>query len=235
MKKTTILLLCMLMPLLAKAQVERNFLDRPYIEVSGKADMEVTPDEIFLGIRISEQDNKAKQSVEKLENDMKKALQSLGIDIENDLVVVDFSSNFRQQLLKRSEIFTTKEYQLKVNSGAVTAAVFYELEKLGISNITVQKIGHSDIDSLQNEVKVMAIKAARDKAEMLAKAIDHTIGAALHIVEMNAGYYPRSEKAGYVMMRADAGDTAEAELPAIEFEKIKLEYSILAKFQINSN
>ena len=45
----------------------KNFIDQPYIEVTGKAELEVVPDEIYLTIVIDEKDNKAKQSLEELE------------------------------------------------------------------------------------------------------------------------------------------------------------------------
>ena len=37
---------------------EKNYIDQPYIEVTGKAEMEVVPDEIYLRIVINEKDNK---------------------------------------------------------------------------------------------------------------------------------------------------------------------------------
>ena len=42
MKKTIVLAAALLIAAGASAQ-EKNFLDKPYIEVTGKADMEVTP------------------------------------------------------------------------------------------------------------------------------------------------------------------------------------------------
>ena len=65
MKKTIVLAAALLIAAGASAQ-EKNFLDKPYIEVTGKADMEVTPDEIYVRIVINEKDNKGKVSVEHL-------------------------------------------------------------------------------------------------------------------------------------------------------------------------
>ena len=66
MKKTIVLAAALLIAAGASAQ-EKNFLDKPYIEVTGKADMEVTPDEIYVRIVINEKDNKGKVSVEQQE------------------------------------------------------------------------------------------------------------------------------------------------------------------------
>ena len=66
MKNLLALLLIVMAPMVSQAQNQKNFIDQPYLEVTGKAELEVTPDEIYLSIRINEGDNKAKQSVEEL-------------------------------------------------------------------------------------------------------------------------------------------------------------------------
>jgi hypothetical protein len=44
-------------------QIGKNFIDENYIEVTGKAEMEITPDEIYLKIIVSEQDNKGETNI----------------------------------------------------------------------------------------------------------------------------------------------------------------------------
>lgn len=232
MKKSLAIIILAMVAIVSQAQIEKNFIDQPYMEVTGKAELEVTPDEIYLTIRINEGDNKAKQSVEELEKAMIKTLILLDIDVEKDLTIVDFSSNFKNYLLKRTAILTAKQYQLKVTDGKTTAAVFTELEKIGISNISIDRVGHSKMDELRNEVKVMAIKAAKQKASLLAEAIGQKAGNALYIQELGNGYYPRVQRAGNMMMKAVAEASPEEPLPDIEFEKIKLEYSILVRFEL---
>lgn len=232
MKTRIFLSLLLFVSLGLMAQEGKNFIDQPYIEVTGKAEKEVIPDEVYLKIKISELDNKAKQSVEELERALIKTLLSLGIDVEKDLSILDFSSNFRQNLFRKTDIRTEKQYQLITHDGKTTAAVFVELEKLNISNIEIDKIGHSKMEEFQNEVKVLAIKAAKDKAGMLAAGINQEIGPALFIQELGNPYYPRVQRAGNIMMKGFAEAEMEAGLPEIEFEKIKLEYSILVRFAL---
>ena len=42
---------------------EKNFIDKNYIEVTGKAEMEFTPDKIYIQLLLNEKDAKAKNSV----------------------------------------------------------------------------------------------------------------------------------------------------------------------------
>src|SRR5665647_3049367 len=80
----------------ANAQTgEKNFIDKPYIEVTGKAEMEIVPDEIYMAIVINEKDNKRKISLAQAEKDMVAKLKSLGIDTKKNLSVKDLSSNFK--------------------------------------------------------------------------------------------------------------------------------------------
>ena len=68
---------------------QKTFLDQPYIEVTGRAEMEVAPDEIYVRITINEQDSKGKTTVLQQEKDMVRRLKDLGIDVDKKLVVQD--------------------------------------------------------------------------------------------------------------------------------------------------
>lgn len=100
MKKMMIAAAALLLsaPLFAQ---EKNFIDQPYLEVNGRAEMEVAPDEIYVRITINEQDSKGKVTVLQQEKDMVRRLKDLGIDVEKKLVVQDMSSD----LFKRKDSF----------------------------------------------------------------------------------------------------------------------------------
>ena len=42
---------------------QKNFIDQPYIEVSGFAETEIIPDEIYLRIELSENDKGNRQTI----------------------------------------------------------------------------------------------------------------------------------------------------------------------------
>ena len=217
-------------------QLGKNFIDENYIEVTGKAEIEITPDEIYLKIIISEKDNKGKQTLEELEKSMIYKLRTLNVDIDKNLTVHDISSNFKNYWLGKTDIFTTKEYQVLVNDATTAGKIFRELESLNISNITIDKLSHSEIEKFRQEVKIEAVKAAKVKAKSLAGAIDQTIGKALLIQEIDdlrtlQGYNPGVSNT--IMIRGSSSlYGSRAPEPIIEFGKINLEYKILAKFKL---
>jgi len=230
--RTTLTIIFMFLFFSVFAQDGKNFIDQNYIEVTGKGEMEISPDKIYIQIIINESDNKGKESVEMLEKKMLAKLQTIGVDLKKDFSVKDINSNFKNYWLKKTDIFTSKEYQLIVHTAPVAGRVFRELEALGISNISITNVDHSEIEKFKKEVKIKAIKDAQDKAISLATAIGQTAGRALYVRE-NESFYPMMAKAnGPIMIRGVASMDESYSEPDIEFEKIKIEYSVQVNFEL---
>lgn len=230
MMKLLVLLCCLFFGLeMSMAQSgEKNFIDQNYIEVTGTAEMEVVPDEIYLKIVISEKD-KGKKTVEAMEKEMIKVLEKLGVQVHNDLMIKDLSSDIKLYFLKRAAIQTEKEYQLCMHGAEKIGHLFVELEKAGISNISVDRVGHSQLEKFRQEVKINAVKAAKEKAEAFAGAIGQQAGRALYICENGNGYYPLQNTVANVRVRG-AGSIEST--PVLDFEKIQLKYSVLVRFEL---
>ena len=218
----------------------KNFIDQNFIEVTGKAEMEIAPNEIYLQIILNEKDYRGKQKIEELEKKMFSKLEEIGINVSEDLAVKDMTSNFKNYWIKSSTISAIKEFQLKVSNAKTAGTVFKELELLELSNISIIRVDHSELQEFKKKVKVAAIKAARKKANSLAAAIDQTCGRAIYIQEMNNRVYKSKQRyvtgaTSNIMIRgASSISKSRQELaPEIEFEKIKLEYLILTRFELN--
>ena len=164
-------------------------------------------------------------------------MKEIGIDISKKLAIKDMVSNLRNYWLKSSTINSIKKYQLTVDNAKTAGQVFQGLESLGISNISIERIEHSEIQKFKTEVKILAIKAAKEKAISLTNAIDQNIGKAIYIQELNNQIYRvlQGQAAGLsnIVVRGYSDKLRMEKEPEIEFEKIKLEYSILVRFEIN--
>jgi len=214
---------------------EKNFIDQNFIEVTGKSEMEVAPDEIYLKILINEKDFKNKK-LDDIEKSMIEKLKEIGVNVTEDLSIKDFLSNFKNYWIIKSDILLSKEYQLLLHDAKTAGRVFTEFEKIGISNISIEKIDNSKIVDYRKEVKINAIKAAHEKAKALAMAINQDIGRALYIQEQeNNLYTPLQGKAAGIQFRGISNTIAYGvtnQEPDMEFEKIKLEYAILVRFEL---
>ncbi len=213
--------------------------EQPYIEVTGTAEKEVIPDEIYIGINIREKyANKVKVTIEEQEEKLKAAVKSLGIELSN-LYLSDVNADFVKVSWQKKDVLTKKEYTLKVSNATLVGQVFLELEKLEISDAFISKVNHSKIDSLRKEVKIMAIKAAKNKADYLLTAIGEQTGKSLVIKENE---FLRNSSLSNVNVRGGrSGDTSyfidgikvtSEDNNEIQFQKIKLNSSIYVKFSI---
>lgn len=211
----------------------KNFLDTPYLETSAQVDTLVTPDKIHLNITIQEKDSKGKVSVEEQENKMAQRLKALGIDLDEQLVIKDMSSNFKKYFLREKEVLKSKEYSLVVYSGKQAGEVMVALEQLDIANAYVEKTEYSKMDELELELKTRAMKKAKQKADALTKPLGQKVGTAIHIMDNSQPYYPRYNQAPMMEMKTASADMGAQPLD-IDFEKIKVEAMVNVKFALTN-
>lgn len=215
-----------LLALPAAAQVQEAFPS--YIQVNGRAEREIAPDEFYLQIVINERDSKGKVSVESQQRDMIAALKRLGVNVEKQLKVANLSSEF----FKKNTSVATAKYQLQLGSSAEVGKVWQALDGLGISNVSILKVSHSQLERYKSEVRVEAMRNAKQNAATLAEAIGQTIGKCFYVYDSNNDVMPVFYNNMAVMRSAKAFDAAEAaaEEEPLDFNTIKLQYSVQAKF-----
>lgn len=215
-----------LLALPAAAQVQEAFPS--YIQVNGRAEREIAPDEFYLQIVINERDSKGKVSVESQQRDMIAALKRLGVNVEKQLKVANLSSEF----FKKNTSVATAKYQLQLGSSAEVGKVWQALDGLGISNVSILKVSHSQLERYKSEVRVEAMRNAKQNAATLAEAIGQTIGKCFYVYDSNNDVMPVFYNNMAVMRSAKAFDAAEAaaEEEPLDFKTIKLQYSVQVKF-----
>lgn len=226
MKRLILLAVAALVAFPAAAQMQEAYPS--YIQTNGRAEMEITPDEFYLQIVINERDSKGKISVESQQRDMVAALKRLGIDVDKQLKVANLSSEF----FKKNTSVASAKYQLQLGSSAEVGQVWQALSDLGISNVSILKVSHSEIDRYKEQVRVEAIRNARQNAETLAGAIGQTAGKCFYIYDSNSNVMPVMYDNAVLMRSAKAYGTAETavEEEPLEFKTIRLEYNVQTKF-----
>ena len=218
------------------AQNHTSGEQKPYIEVTGKAEKKIIPDEIYLSITIKERKSgKDEISVEEQEIKLRQALTDLNIPLDL-LAVADAQADYIKVKWTKKDVISQSEYELKLTSAKQVAAVFSKLDEIKIDNAYISKVSHSKIKELRKEVNIEAIKNAKSKADYLLAAIGQQTGTALIINERNSesGDYYRIEnrlKTSANFSRETAA-LNEKSIGAIVFKKIKLEALIYVKFEI---
>ena len=200
-----------------------------YIEVNGVAEKEIAPNEIYLSITINERDSKGKISIDEQQRDMVAVLKKLGVKPAEQLKMLDLTSSY----FKRGNALAKAQYELKLTSAVEVARVWRSLDELGISQVTVQKVSHTDIETFKKEVRADAMRAARDNARALAEAINQKAGKCFWIADYSSPvkttFAVANMKARGVMEESVSFD-AMVEEEGLEFQTINLQHRVQAKF-----
>ncbi|MBQ2843976.1 MAG: SIMPL domain-containing protein [Alistipes sp.] len=226
--KKMMLVLAALMVVAASASAQQTEAFPSYIEVTGVAEKEVAPNEIYLSITINERDSKGKISVDEQQREMLAALKKLGVKPDSQLKMVDLTSSY----FKRGNALAKAQYELKLGSAVEVAKVWRALDGLGISQVTVTKVSHTDLEKFKAETRTEAIRAARDNARALAEAIDQKAGKCFWITDYSSPVrtvYAAANLKSRAMVE-EASFDAVVEEEGLEFQTINLQHRVQAKF-----
>ncbi|MBO7342477.1 MAG: SIMPL domain-containing protein [Alistipes sp.] len=202
----------------------------PTVAVNGQSQIRVLPDEIYLSIRLDESDTKGRLTIEEQRRKMFSALKRAGVDAEKQLFVQDMSSSY----FRRSRSLAATLYELKLSSADAVRKVFDELDAAGITNVTVTRTSHSDMDGLRRQARQKAIQDAQQRARDLAEAIGQSIGACYEISDYTTSTQPVYRKNMLMATSAAMDVVAQEAEPEVQFEQIEITYSVSAKFYLNT-
>ncbi len=102
------------------------------------------------------------------------------------------------------------------------------------TNFFIQRTSHSRLTEYRKQLKIAAVKAAKEKAQYLSAAIGETITDAVTInepVEFYNPYYNMNRRTSNTMMKQDGAEMA-ADAGPTDFKKIKLKYDVTVVFAL---
>lgn len=207
------------------------------IEVNGKAEMEIEPDEIAFIIGIEEywkeefkkkkdfEDYKTKVPLAEIEDALIKNLRKVGIKKE-DIKVKTMGNYWRY---RGKEFLYSKQFEIKIDDLSKINQLTQIQDSKGIKTMNIGELNHSKIEEFKKEVKINALKDAKEKATYLVESIGSELGQVITISELSDSYY-RPLRAEPMMMMAKSADTTMESID--EVQNIKLEYQVRAVFSI---
>lgn len=206
------------------------------IEVTGVAELEVIPDEIYFSISLKEyfKDEKKqtdKVGLEQLEKQLVEAVKSSGLPKEN--LSVSGVNGYKEWNGKRKPQYflAGKQYQLKLSNTNNINDLLSKVDDRGVEYANISRVEHSKKEEYRKQVKINALKAAKDKATYLLESIGEKIDGVIEIKEVeDNNYYPVMAQRNFKVMAMEAD--AAAPDAGIEFQKIKFSYRMLAIFKI---
>lgn len=223
-----------LLSVITLSAFSQNVDTRRKIEVTGSAEAEVTPDIIYISISLKEyfkdSSNRKKVEIEELERQLQAAVLHAGIPKEN-FTINNISSYTNYWDKKKDPNFlASKQYRIKVSDLSKLNDIISSVDSKGIAYSNIESYDYSKMESLKKELKIKALLAAKEKATYLTAALGQKVGSAIEVQEINNEYYPQPMYRANTMMKAEMADAAQ--MPEIDFKKIKLNYQMRTVFEI---
>ncbi len=233
MKKITFLAAGIFALFFATAQTTTD--EPPFIEITGTSEIKVDPNQIFISITLEENTDKSKTDISEQEQNLIKALQSVGIAKEK-LVVTDANAHYGKSGFMSKDVMNRKQFELEVKDATEAKKAFEQMDKLNIKNAYVSRVDHNDIEEYKKQAKIKAIKAAKEKATYLLEAVGEELGGALIVRENSFSVYGNQIQrfANPTPYKAYRFDVAEEQGPQLDFKKITITASIYTKWGIGS-
>ena len=210
------------------------------IEVAGFAEMEVVPDEIYFNISLREYFNDEKSQKDKviistLEKQLIKAIADAGLPKEALSVSgLGGYQNYVDKKKKPATFLEAKQYELKVSSADKLDGILSKVESRGVQYANVSRVDHSKREEFKKQVKIDALKAAKEKASYLVAAVDQKLGQILEIRELDENIqYPQPMYMKANMRTMAMEQSADAVQDSdVQYQKIKISYRMQAAFEI---
>lgn len=239
MKKTLLSMMLLAGIYGATAQTAETSPKQKVINVSGMAEMEIVPDEIYVQVTLREYAKKgsAKTDIESIRNNFIKAALSVGIP-ETDISVQGYQGWdgnywwYKKNNKKNPEMMASITYQVKLATTRKMDELVAKLDDEATENFFIAKVSHSKLQEFKKQLKIQAVKAAKEKAAYLSEAIGEKVGEALMINDPNeVGNFPQPMYSNVMMKQANMeGDQAA---PAnIDFKKMKLQFEVSVTFAL---
>jgi hypothetical protein len=211
------------------------------ITVNGSAEMEIVPDEIYVQVYLKEYEKKGsgKVTIDKIRQDFLTAVRSLGLP-DTAISVSSYDANnynpWWRKKNKKDELYASITYQVKLRNAAQVDQLVDKLDDNATQNFYISRTTHSKLDEFRKNLKIQAVKAAKDKAQYLASAINENIGVAITINEPNEYYQPYyANMRSNVMMESKVGmadQAAPPDQPQADFKKMKIKYDVTVVFEL---
>ena len=220
-KLSCVIVAALLLAIPAFAQEEK---DRPLITVSGQAEVRVPPDEVVFTLSIESVDkdmlvakNKTDESVKQVlaiarrNNVPDENVQTSYISVEPKYNIDDL--DYEQRRAVKRELIgyqVAKTVAVRLRDIARFDGLLSDVLKAGVTRVQNVEFRDSQLRKHRDQARAMAIKAAQEKATLLAREIGQSIGPAYSITETPFATYGRANVSQNVL--SDSSGSSGGEL-----------------------
>lgn len=160
--------------------------DLRYILIRGMAETEVEPDEIDVTLLISASEkSKLESEVLQKEKKLLEFLHTLRID-SRDIVLEQYTGRALYGFYgpSNTRYVMGKKYVVTVHQASLLDSLFNGLLDIGITNVAITRIDHSEIERIKTDLLVSAVDDAMGKAGRIAEKIGAKITTVLSVSDV---------------------------------------------------
>ena len=208
------------------------------ITVSGSAEMEIIPDEIYVNITLREYQKRGedKKEIETIKTNFLESCKAAGI-ADSTIIISSYTVYKNYYFFKRRkkdpDMLSSITYQVKFKDSKTMDALVEKLDDEATQNFIIVNTSHSKITEFRKQLKIKAVQAAKDKGIYLTDAIGEKLGEAITIKEPDEnpsfalqgkipGVYANSNISSGMAKAAAFEDRVQE----IDFRKIKLRFEV---------
>lgn len=203
--------------------------DSGYIAVTGSAEMVLAPDEIELEIILKEDRSTAALSA--IETKFIDILKKHNIDTDEQKLMFGTNYHWYYWWHYNRKNYKQKTYKIKLDCSTDLLSLVKDLDYPGIHSLRISNSFNENIQAFRKEVKISAMKAAKEKAAYLLESIDEQVGKVISVEEMpeSQQHHSRGNQHTY----SNKIISKVATIDGIEHvTMIRLRYEVKAKFEI---
>ena len=209
------------------------------ISVNGSSEIEVVPDEIYVQVDLREYNKKNgdKVDINTIKNNFLAACKTIGLT-DKDVTVQSYQgydNNYWWMKKKKKEnpdLKASISYSVKVGKVDMLDALVDKMDDEATQNFFIAKASYSKMDELKKDLKIAAVKAAREKAIYLSEAIGEHIGEAITINDPTEVNLPPRPYYANEMLKAARTEDSTAPPMDVDFKKIKIQYEVNVVFAL---
>ncbi len=209
------------------------------VATKGYAEKEVTPDIIYLSVSLKEfyvdGNTKKKVTIELIEKQLFDGAIAAGVKKEDITIQNIYSYNYENKK-KNNELLQSRQYRIKVTNLNGLNTMLDKVDPQGLQSTSIDGYDHSQKREIEKELKTIAVKDARQNAEILASADGQSVGRVLIINDNSSINFndlvPVPQMMYAKASRMDISGSAESNDLNIDIRPIKLTCYIDGVFEL---
>jgi len=198
------ILLVFAIALTASSALAQDAVDRSLVTVSGQAEMRVPPDQVVFTLEVESVDKDVLAAKKKTDESVKAVfaiakdnhvksddVQTSYISVEPKYNTDDLEYGEERRGIKRMFLgyAVSKTIAIRLSDISRFDPLLSDVLRAGVTKVRNVEFRDSQIRKHKDQARAMAIKAAQEKASLLAREIGQTIGPAHSITEGTVGRY----------------------------------------------